>query len=459
MIMGNDVFRSLNIELSEQSRETLLSLSERGAFQFGSARPSDIVTTASYLSWFPGNRDPRKLTAIVSSRIGRALDRKDAFFRILRIACSQLDPRRQALLSAAGTASHPYVVRSAELFGVDVLSVAVAKTTKSIEKWLLELSATDDETLGATKCFVSPPLPNASLSHPFRDEVVMHLADQVLAVHVREKGSVEALIQQRLAERAPSRVFLAVGDDELVSQSVAHPLMEQGAIGWFVTANETDSSAVAPLMHAESKQRKQPPIISIEEFRDQDRYLSHCTRNANGPWPDQSETDYIDDLVLGDVWRDRSALAALMRIVGQRRILATSDAIRKSTPVVSLTAVPLRELPELRRFRSHRGRWDFEPYGLAIDRECLSSLGAREVIYGSESMWDRLGTKDQPFFQKLGAAANSIDWRVEKEFRVLEDVDLECFSPSQAVVFVPTRKEAEHVARISRWPIVVTTQS
>ena len=192
-------------------------------------------------------------------------------------------------------------------------------------------------------------------------------------------------------------------------------------------------------------------------------FLTHCTRRRKGPWPDQVDTDYLDDLILDREDADHSALAALLRIVRQQRLIATAQTIRGATPVVSFTAVPLAELRRLRVFRPHRGRWDFEPYGICLRCDRLKQLGARPVQYGDDRLWNRLALNERPFFQfrktRRETGARHIDWSVEDEWRVLGTIDLAEFPADAALVFVPTAAEAEKMAAISRWPVtIVPTQ-
>ncbi len=156
---------------------------------------------------------------------------------------------------------------------------------------------------------------------------------------------------------------------------------------------------------------------------------------------------------------DHAPLASLEAILEQRRIVASDSMIRGQTPVVSFTAVAMVELPQLRTFRPHRGCWDFEPYGIGIDQEWLSRRGAREVIYGDDDVWQSLSDDDRPFFQLQETRGRRdrepIDWTVEREWRHVGDVDLSEIPPNAAVVFVPSREEAQRIARVSRWPVTV----
>jgi hypothetical protein len=201
------------------------------------------------------------------------------------------------------------------------------------------------------------------------------------------------------------------------------------------------------------------PIWSLRELTDRDfhdEYLTHCTRAARGPWPDESLDNHLDQLILGGRESDHSALATLTRIVRRQRLVASADTIRGAQPVVCFTAVPLAELPRQRIFRPHRGRWDFEPYGISVRRDWLQRHGARPVRYGDTSLWDRLPNGERPFFQcRYAGTDHTIDWSAEREWRHVGDLDLSRLPGDAAWLVVPTREAARVLSRFSRWPIVV----
>ena len=127
-------------------------------------------------------------------------------------------------------------------------------------------------------------------------------------------------------------------------------------------------------------------------------------------------------------------------------------------PVVSFTSVRLDELRELRVFRSHRGRWDFEPYGICIRRDSLVATGARAVSYASDDEWKEMSEQERPFFQlnrSVTRAGNIMDWTVEQEWRQIGNVDLSTLKPEDAWIFVPDEEEAAKVRLVSPWPVVV----
>ena len=197
------------------------------------------------------------------------------------------------------------------------------------------------------------------------------------------------------------------------------------------------------------------PILSWADICVTD-YITHCTRQQTGPWPDQSEEDYLDDLILGRPGSNHSPLAVLRRIVDQQRLIATGRTIRGGTKVVCFTAVALNEIAELRTYRRHRGRWDFEPYGISIARRWLEQSGARPVHYGDLSLWDQLPDSERPYYQaRFSGKRGQIDWSVEREWRHIGDVDLEPFPADAALLFVHHREEAEWLSAFSRWPVMV----
>ena len=107
-------------------------------------------------------------------------------------------------------------------------------------------------------------------------------------------------------------------------------------------------------------------------------YLAHWTRRIPGPWPDQSEADFLDELILGMPQKDRSALATLARIVAGETLIAVSNSNRTDLPTVSFTGLPLHDWPQ-RVYRKHRSRWDFEPYGICIEKQWLVDRGTRRL--------------------------------------------------------------------------------
>ena len=202
------------------------------------------------------------------------------------------------------------------------------------------------------------------------------------------------------------------------------------------------------------------------EFIDAEEFMTHCTRRRIGPWPDQSENAYLDDLILERDGVDHSPFSALQRIVCGRQLIGSGLSIRGGTAVVSFTSVPLAELQSLRVFRSHRGRWDFEPYGISVRRTALELLrnpdGSkqpfRQVAYATPEEWETLDAKHRPFFQiseSVTRSGNVMDWTTEQEWRTIGNIDLTQIEPNDAILFVPTAEEAQRLQRVSPWRVLV----
>jgi hypothetical protein len=398
-----------------------------------------------------------RLVGLASSRLGRRLDTQQAWFTMFRAACSKLDFQRETLFTAESTTTARFVRRAADLFDIPVLSLVTPSAKTTVVDWLRRLQTVDTDEGNVHRIYLSPELvptpttgPLATL--PLRDRSVVALADRLLVFHLRSGGQLDALVRTRLVDaRWPAgSVFVALGDG-LVEETIADELLDRGAVGWIVldTLRGTDNSPPA-------KSGGAPAAIVPLPLSDNWQFLTHCTRDQSGVWPDETEQQFFDGLLTGDAV-EHSALATLERILRTQLLLATNQLVRGDTRVVSFTAVPLVDLPKMRTYRSHLGRWDFEPYGLCIRRECLSSYGAEPVRYGDESLWESLGEAQRPFFQKNGGRLD-VDWSAEQEWRHIGDLDLSLLSNDEALVFVPSQLEAARIARISRWPVTVLSK-
>jgi hypothetical protein len=155
-----------------------------------------------------------------------------------------------------------------------------------------------------------------------------------------------------------------------------------------------------------------------------------------------------------------SPLRTLLEILTSGRLLASGRWTGNGQPVVSLTAQPLARWPELRTYRPHLGRWDFEPYGVGLSRDRLEKLGGRPVIYGDRQTQAELETVERIWFQmaRTRRAGHAIDWTVEREWRVPGDIELRLFGHDEALVFVPDKESAEVVAPYSRWPVIAIAE-
>ena len=422
--------------------------------------------------WWPHGRVWGRTVGPVSSRLPRCWDTLPEWFAALRSMAQQLSPKNDVLLCAASTSIARFVQRAAVQAAIPLLMLHEPRTT-SVARWLRGL-AVDSRSASSgpiSEAFVSPPMraealiPQTVRDIPLRDRLVVALSKRLFVLRLRSGGFSERLVRARLLERPQDSVTVATGA-QLVLKNAADQLAALGATVWHPTVRDikfpaalTETSrAVAPKGPTRPQSAIKRTAIVSDPPLEPWSYLTHCTRRPRGAWPDQTEESFIDELIrrTGDV--DRSPLAALRRIIGQQKIMACHRSSKSSSSTVCFTEVPLRDLRSLRVFRPHRGRWDFEPYGIAIDRSWLQCRGARAVRYGDEELRGSLSDGEKAFFQREASVTSSgrrIEWRLEREWRHLGDVDLSDLSATEGLVFVPTAHEARQLVPISRWPIVI----
>jgi hypothetical protein len=299
---------------------------------------------------------------------------------------------------------------------------------------------------------------------PERDRAAIAWADEVLVLRLRTGGNLHRLLRHRL-QFADANVWL-VNLLGLQSRNARGELLGLGAKLWMPTDLRSEiSNLKSQIPRQETSIANRATLVLPPPAADAWNFLTHTTRACVGPWPGQSCEEYLDSLLDARPDADHAPLAALMRIVSQRRLIASDHTIRQGHRVVSFTEVPLAEISQLRVFRSHRGRWDFEPFGICIRRRWLEERGAKRVIYTGNSDWKRLPDSEQPFFQyvrqldstKTPRAGESlgIDWSLESEWRHVGDLDLTTLPAADALLFTSTAEAARKLLEISPWPVTV----
>ena len=405
---------------------------------------------------------PRRSLGIASSRIGRNLAGKSGWFRSLRAACAQALERQEIVLTSQGTSTARFVQRCAALFGVTVGVIRVSNA-KSVGVWYRD-EVLKANRIGSEAILISPPIESCEeeparsfVEAPDADCALAAMSDRLIILSARRNGNWDRLVRWRLKSKefGIGTTLLALGA-RLTTNHVRDELLAAGTVGWTLRDSTVQRScdSTAKLSSAPS----QTIFSSRIEF---DGYLAHCTRRRDGPWPNQSEQAYLDDLILEKDDADHTPLATLTRIMSMKCLLGSSDSIGGDTPVVSLTAVPLDELHQLRVFRPHRGRWDFEPYGVCIRRSWIEKQNGKPVRYASREEWDRLSRTERLFWHldlTKTSSGSEIDWEVEQEWRVVGDIDLGGLSADDAFVFVPTLEESHAIGETCPWPIVVLSE-
>jgi hypothetical protein len=449
---------------------------------------------------------PRRLrVSVVSSRLRQRLDEESRWFDLLRTATLRSDPTNDVLCAVAGTTAHRFICRAAELFGRSVLEFHVdardrAVDAEEIAAWLAqsagrvnweslaavtesdliaEPSVVESYAAGIHWCvFVSRSMavlhnsasadsPAAGIqefsSQPVTDRILFAAGDRVQALRARPGGVIQALLMQHVEdpERRESLVLLA---SDAAGQMPAITGESHGCVvPWLVessddasTESNVQSSVRCDLQSGESSTSQAPWAVSTP-LSHPDDWLLHWTRSTVGPWPDQDEQEFNDELILGCRSSDRSALATLLRIVIEGRLWASSEAIRGGFRVVSFTEVPLHEFRSRRTYRKHRRRYDFEPWGIAIRRDILAAAGARPVEYGDEETWKLMKDASRPYFQNVGAGDG---WtKDEHEWRIADHVQLNRLPVSAVCVFVDSAESRSVVEKQTAWQVVVVPDS
>ncbi len=232
-------------------------------------------------------------------------------------------------------------------------------------------------------------------------------------------------------------------------------MIDKGVVPWILGRSGTAAVlAIDSSDHTGNRARAQVTQAEDGPLARPEEWLCHWTRPRYGPWSDQDDADFWDELILGCQTADRSAFAALLRIVQQQTILATKPT-QNGRPAVSFTAVPLSEFRQRRVFRKHKQRHDFEPWGIAILKSFAESLGGKPVTYVDEISKDA-SQEVATFLQPIGNTRGTIDWREEHEWRAPENVNLQSAPAGSVVVFVDSCSEQQRMQRMSPWPVIAT---
>ena len=414
---------------------------------------------------------------VASSRMNQKLDHETDWFDAVRTIGVQSVGGHALLMTATGTTADPFVCRIGKLFSVPVVRFE-PMPTKLERSWVSrQLNSTADSNalrlgtpLRAFFCWLSDPPVGGSVSKvgvakPIRgdaDRLLTSIATMSLLLMVRSGGNVLATSQQRLQIR-PGNATRVLINSNLTKPKVTERLLDAGAAGWWLSSSTTSDqkhaeAACSPKFNAPVERNEVTSDFESIDFKKikKQPFLIHWTRRRVGAWPDQTQDEYLDDLIFRSARRRHNEFSALCRILASRKVLASNQLTRDRRPVTCLSDMTLKEMIAKRVFRSHLSRWDFEPYGIAFNRNIfLRQFVANPVIYGGEVEWQSLNEDQRPYFQMRKSKGDKIDWQEEKEWRVLGDVDLTQVGPSDAVVFVGRASEVAAVAELSIWPVVV----
>ncbi len=302
---------------------------------------------------------------------------------------------------------------------------------------------------------------------PFADRLIAALANSLFVLHLRKGGRLEKVLRARLNEVRfqSSQVYLSLshpstpsGNEKRHRQAV-QDWLDRGAIGWICDQKEADSKC--SLLSIDLPCHRAFGSTTVPVFpakllpAKHSTFLVHCTRARRGPWPDQSVEQFHDE-IFQSPWRcEPTVLQSLQRILSQRKIIATSWLKPGQQATVSLSSAPWSEITRSRCFERHVAKWDWEPYGLMIDRQWLIHRNAKPVVYLTRDQMKRTPSEDLVYAQVYSEDGPGRDWRREQEWRIADDIRLHELPFSKGIVFVPTWSDAKQIEHLSQWPIAV----
>jgi hypothetical protein len=192
---------------------------------------------------------------------------------------------------------------------------------------------------------------------------------------------------------------------------------------------------------------------SIRFKRESWDYITHWTRTQHGPWPGQTKRDFYKQLLESENEYPNNAFNTLRNMAEEGIIRASSEKIRDALEVVGFTESSPREVLGQMRWLPKRVNWNFEPYGVAISKKAVSSIGIRPVIYGYDDDYERLANADRPYFQSRGQ--KDVDWSMEREWRHIGDLDLSKIPPEDLMFLVWCIEEADLLRKITKISILI----
>ena len=419
-----------------------------------------------------------KFTSIVSSAIGRHAQRLRDWPQLIDLALQSVAHRRQHLLLTAGSTLHDASLEFARRAGVARLEVECS-TVATPSGWLAEALAAALSDSGVadlhSRLLVSPDIAErAGRQLPLQDRLATALADNIYALSIRKRGTIEQLLNRRLRDAAfPSgSVFVALPERSSAAgehRFATDDWLARGGVGWYVPADMLPvpselvgcgqrSRGQNAARHMRATHMWFVNAASVWQRLPEDEswsHLVHCTRGSAGPLPDESQLHFQHRAWLEGCCPEPLPLLTLNRICCEQRLRASSRITRTEQPCVSFSAVPLPELLRRRVFRPHLGRWDWEPYGILVRRQALQELGAQPVLYRPASEYHLLPESSRPYFQPHDGLSQPAgqDWSQEREWRLLGDLDLRRLGSESVALFVRTQTEARQLSRFSAWPV------
>lgn len=197
---------------------------------------------------------------------------------------------------------------------------------------------------------------------------------------------------------------------------------------------------------------KESLILSPTEPFD---YITHWTHSFDGPWPHETKAEYYMSIIDSGNEYSHSAYRTLLAILRTRTLYGSSRHHRDGNRAIAFSSLHPSEAVKLMKWRRRYVRPTFEPYGISIERSYAELTGIRPVIYGTSDHYNELSESDKPFFQSAGEKRG--DWKPEKEWRYIDDLDLSAIPPERIKVIVRNQSEIAGVAELTSSEVIALT--
>lgn len=443
---------------------------ERIPVPWSDALPALLGSLSFRLDFRGRNPVPQEWLGIVSSHNSKHGYASQDWQESLRSALHLAHMQGWGVLCAHDAPYSEFVIHACKRFHVSFRVIRVSNWTEP-NQHSEQHSSSESNSCDCGILWIDCAGENTNDKILIHDMASVFLANQLFVIELREGGKIAQLLDKRLScqDIPPGTTYLSLPTTYAPKsrQSTRTDWLDRGAIGWLNTTN-SDLSAQRLLSDSSSSEFgtsvQKPydgtyqPIFPIRLLgATASKYLVHCTRSRRGPWPDQSISQFHDDLMQNPWNAQPTVLQTLQRILKQQRLIATHNFRRGNTDTICFSSNEVTELLSMRRFQSHIARWDWEPYGIMIDRDWLERNGAKQVSYIDRVTAKQTSDDELTFCQVLTNESNSTDWRKEQEWRIAGDVRLSQVPFSKAIVFVSTLADAKTIQPLSRWPIVVTS--
>jgi len=215
-----------------------------------------------------------------------------------------------------------------------------------------------------------------------RDQQIIFNSDIIIPVSFRNNGHMDTLIKMKKAEKRDSVIDKYIIPYHSGQKKISYKINSRN-----VTLKTSD-------------------------------FIIHWTRASNGPWPTEKKADYYSSITNAEEY-PRSAFCSLINILELKKIKSSTQNMPGKIPTVSFTKLPPEKAIKLMKWRARYRQMTFEPYGIGIDKNYISSLNIQPVIY-----YDKLHKPENIPLWLCQSRGKKADWSLEYEYRCQGDIDL-----------------------------------